>query len=341
MNETLRPSTLGEILDRTVQLYRRNFWLFVGVSALPIGVMLAIVMLGGFGAVVAGVAARGATTINFLPGLALSAFLLVAIPAYIAACVFSVAGLTQAAASAYRGEKPAIRAVLRSVGPGFWRYLWFLVLQGILVALIPMAIAGAVAGPLIYFASRAGAGIAAGAAIGFVVFVVVAAALGAIVWLALSYAMGLAVCVVEQKTAWQSLERSRKLSRGTRGRIFVLFLLVAALAMVLSMIGYIPALIVAGVTTAAGNGAAQATTALIAAELVQFLVNFCAQTLLAPVSWIALVLFYYDQRIRTEGYDIEWMMEQAGMTQFASQAPANGSEIISGPAATPDTVEER
>jgi hypothetical protein len=25
------------------------------------------------------------------------------------------------------------------------------------------------------------------------------------------------------------------------------------------------------------------------------------------------VLFYYDQRIRLEGFDIEWMMQQAGM----------------------------
>jgi hypothetical protein len=26
-----------------------------------------------------------------------------------------------------------------------------------------------------------------------------------------------------------------------------------------------------------------------------------------------LTLFYYDQRVRKEGYDIEWMMEAAGM----------------------------
>ncbi len=341
MNETLRPSTLGEILDRTAQLYRRNFWVFAGVGALPIGVMVAIGMLGGFGAVVVAVAARGAAPAGVLPGLALSAFLLVAIPVYIAAYVFSVAGLTQAAASAYRGEKPAIRAALKSVVPGFWRYLWFLVLQGIFVALIPMTIAAAVAIPLFYLASRSGEGVAAGAAAGFVVFLVIAAAVGAMVWLALSYAMGLAVCVVEQKSAWESLQRSWKLSQGTRGRIFVLFLLVAALAMVLSMIGYIPFLIIVGVSTAAGNGAQHATAALVAAELVQFLVNFCVQTLLAPVSWIALVLFYFDQRIRKEGYDIEWMMALAGMTQLASALPPGEGGIASGPANPPDTVEER
>jgi hypothetical protein len=36
MNETLRPSTLGEILDRTFQFYRNNFWRFVGIAALPL-----------------------------------------------------------------------------------------------------------------------------------------------------------------------------------------------------------------------------------------------------------------------------------------------------------------
>ncbi len=341
MNETLRPSTLGEILDRTAQLYRRNFWVFAGVGALPIGVMVAVGMLGGFGAVVVAVATRGAAPAGVMPVLALSAFLLVAIPVCIAAYVFSVAGLTQAAASAYRGEKPAIRAALKSVGPGFWRYLWFLLLQGIFVALIPMTIAAAVAIPLFYLASRSGEGVAAGAAAGVVVFLVVAAAVGAMVWLTLSYAMGLAVCVVERKSAWESLQRSWKLSGGTRGRIFVLFLLVVVLAMVLSMIGYIPFLIIVGVSTAAGNGAQHATAALVVAELVQFLVNFCVQTLLAPVSWIALVLFYFDQRIRKEGYDIEWMMALAGMTQLASASPPGEGGIASGPANPPDTVEER
>jgi hypothetical protein len=42
MSETLRPSTLGEILDRTAQLYRRNFWLFAGVAALPIAIIVAV-----------------------------------------------------------------------------------------------------------------------------------------------------------------------------------------------------------------------------------------------------------------------------------------------------------
>ena len=29
----LRPLSVGEILDRTFTLYRRHFWLFIGIAA--------------------------------------------------------------------------------------------------------------------------------------------------------------------------------------------------------------------------------------------------------------------------------------------------------------------
>lgn len=93
MNESLRPSTLGEILDRTAQLYRRNFWLFAGVAAMPVGVM---VLIGAFGGVlllaIPGVA--GAPGRGVIVGAALVVALLVTIPVYLAAYVLSTAGLT-------------------------------------------------------------------------------------------------------------------------------------------------------------------------------------------------------------------------------------------------------
>ncbi len=47
------------------------------------------------------------------------------------------------------------------------------------------------------------------------------------------------------------------------------------------------------------------------------------QTLITPIYITALVLFYYDQRIRTKSYDIEWMMAQARLT--AAQIPAGAA----------------
>ncbi len=341
MNENLRPSTLGEILDRTAQLYRRNFWLFAGVAALPVGTMVLICVLGGV-LIFAVPGVAGATGPRTAMGAALVVIFLVAIPLYLAAYVYSTAGLTEAAVSAHRGERQTIRGTLKSVQPRFWIYLWFLVLQGIVIALIPGLTAGGMIAPPVYFASRAGGGLAAGLAIGFVVVVVGAAAIGVILWLALSYSMGMAACVVERKTAWESLQRSWKLSQGTRGRIFVMFLLVLVLTMVMSMIAYIPFLIIVGVAAASGNGPQSATTALVVAEILQFVANVLLQIVITPISWIALTIFYYDQRVRKEGFDIEWMMEQAGLTQLTPPAaPAAESGVISGPALPPDTVEER
>lgn len=344
MSETLRPFTLGEILDRTAQLYRRNFWQFSGVAALPIGVIIAFTAFGA-GSIFLVPGIRGGSESGFLAGAVFVLLLIMAIPIYMAAAVFSYAGLTQAAVVAQRGEKVSIREAINSVRPHFWRYLWFLVLQGILIVLVPAAIAGPIIGALVYLIPRGD--VATGVAAGFVIFVVAAAAAGFIVWLALGYSLGFAVCVVEKKPAWESLQRSWTLSQGTRGRIFVMYLLVIALVFAVSMVAAIPFLIVVAVITAQGNGAHYGTAAILAAQITRVVMDFVLQALLAPVSWIALVLFYYDQRIRKEGFDIEWMMEQAGMEQPALAVPQVESSgvtddaSISEPTAPPDTVEER
>ena len=37
MNEPLHPLTLSEILDRTAQLYRSRFLVFLGIATIPAG----------------------------------------------------------------------------------------------------------------------------------------------------------------------------------------------------------------------------------------------------------------------------------------------------------------
>jgi hypothetical protein len=341
MNEPLHPSTLGEILDRTVQLYRRNFWMFAGTAALPVAVILALGAFAGILVVmVPGISSAGLGASAAVGAIAIVG-VLVAVPIYLAAYVFSIAGLTQAAVSAHGGEKLTIRAALASAKPRFLTYLWYLILQCIVAALIPAAGAAAIIGVLVYFATVSGGGIASNIAIGFLALLVGLAALVVIAWLLLSYAMGMAVCVVEKKTAWESLQRAASLSKGTRGRIFVMFLLVMVLSMAVSMASYFIFALVVAVVTAIGNGAQSTVIAAAIGAIVQFVLSFSLQMILAPVSWISLVLFYYDQRIRTEGYDIEMMMAQAGMTQLPTSASPARLGLISAPAPPPDTVEER
>jgi hypothetical protein len=45
----------------------------------------------------------------------------------------------------------------------------------------------------------------------------------------------------------------------------------------------------------------------------QFLA-FLTNTFVQPIYATGFTLFYYDQRVRKEGYDIERMMHNAGMT---------------------------
>jgi hypothetical protein len=341
MSQTFRPSTLGEILDRTAQIYRLNFWLFAGVAALPIGAICAVTAIGGSLLGAAAVTFRSTNLESPAAIAILASILLIAVPVYIGAAVFSSAGLTEAAASTSRGEKITIRGAFAKVRPRFWSYLWFIFLQGIVVALIPMAIAGVFAGPLIYLVSRTGSGLAAGAAVGLVVFFSLAAVFVIFVWRALEYSIGLPVCVVEQKPAWASLERARSLSKGTRGRIFVMFLLVLALAMAVSMISTIPSMIIIFTSAAGGSQPATGSVAFILAEITRAILDLVLQIALAPITAIALVLFYYDQRIRKEGFDIEWMMQQAGLAENASSAPSTGILGISAPVMPPDTVEGR
>jgi hypothetical protein len=56
---------------------------------------------------------------------------------------------------------------------------------------------------------------------------------------------------------------------------------------------------------------------------------------------IASVLFYYDQRIRKEGFDIEWMMQRAGLAQPPSAGSPGGTAGGFGPVTPPDSLEGR
>jgi hypothetical protein len=339
MNETLRPSTLGEILDRTFQLYRNNFWLFLGIAALPL--VLALVLAVPIVAIFAipGIAGRIDDPAATIRVIAFMFAFVIFLPLYLGLYAFSIAGITQATIAIQRGEKLTIRAALKMVRPRFWTYLWYLLLQGIMAAIVPMCISGVLLGALIYLASHSGGGIASGLAFGLLMFLAETALFGVIVWLILSYAMGMAVCVVEKKTAWQSLMRSWSLSKGTRGRIFVLFLLLLVLSFVVLMISYLLALIVILAATFLGTGKALAVIGLIVAAIVYIVGIIGTQIAIVPVPWIALVLFYYDQRIRKEGYDIEWMMQQAGLAQSPSTAsPAEGASVFP-PITPPDTLE--
>lgn len=339
---SLGPRSLGEILDRTAQLYRRNFLLFAGISAIPVVVVLLVAAPLGALFTYLGITAKTTGIVSMgTIGVLVVAAVLIATPIFVLATVYSQAGLSLAAIRAHMGQKLTIRATLKEVQPRFWQYTWLLILQGIMVGLIPVLLAGAVIGVLALLLRIGGNSAAATVAFGFFAFIIFAACFVVVILRALSYAMSMAICVAEQKPAWDSLQRSLALGKGSRGRIFVMFLLVWALSTVISMIGYIPSVLLAAIVTAMGHGAQYGTIALAGAQIINFLVSFVLQTLITPVYITALVLFYFDQRVRTEGYDIEWMMEQAGLSTPGSPAPPDDVSLPSASTMLPDSVKEQ
>jgi hypothetical protein len=54
----------------------------------------------------------------------------------------------------------------------------------------------------------------------------------------------------------------------------------------------------------------------IALQVVYLAVSFLVRAFVMPVYVTSLMLFYYDQRIRQEGYDIEALMIQAGWSDL-------------------------
>jgi hypothetical protein len=145
---------------------------------------------------------------------------------------------------------------------------------------------------------------------------------------------GLAWCAsrIEGLSAWRALGRSRRLSTGARRQIFAAQLMPEVLwlalfiAMAVSLRFSIEAL---------GLGGVRYLVLMRAYETAALVGQWAIGTLVGPLFPIALTVFYYDQRIRKEGFDIEWMMAAAGMSAAVDAIPvaveSGAGEIASVP----------
>jgi hypothetical protein len=110
----LRPLSLGEILDRTFSLYRRNFLLFLGIVALPNLLILALNLVQTFLGVTA--SPRNADpSQTAITGAAGALALLVALAgglAYLVAYLFAQGGTVYAVSELYLGRPTTIGSSL-------------------------------------------------------------------------------------------------------------------------------------------------------------------------------------------------------------------------------------
>jgi hypothetical protein len=318
MESNLRPLTLGEILDRTAQLYRSHFWLFAGIASVYSGVILLLnlMQLGVHEFLRAGSLAR---YVKLSDGIGLLIQLFVA---------FVLGGLAMAANNravgwVHLGEPATIRVAYTSILPRTGRYVWLMTIVTFMMWLpLALAYAGYLGVIFLWIRPVLPKGGLSGLSgsnpapvdqqamliVGLVTLLFVAVCLGCLAYaivMGLRYSLAVAASVVEDLKARQAIRRSVNLSKGSRGRIFVLALLVIVIQTGLVLITQMVFIVM---TFRHGELSA-------GARILQQLVAFATNTFIGPIYATGFTLFYYDQRVRKEGYDIEWMMQAAGLTQ--------------------------
>jgi hypothetical protein len=122
------------------------------------------------------------------------------------------------------------------------------------------------------------------------------------IYWALKYSLVTPVTVLEGTGLGATMSRSSVLTKGSRGRIFVVYLLLVILNLVVSTC--IQFAFGLGIPFAGHQTAAFTATRYSLAAVSGFVTG----SLVGPLFTIALTLIYYDQRVRKEGFDLQLMM---------------------------------
>lgn len=295
MQETLRPMSTGELMDRTLGLYKRNFKLFVGIASLGPATQL-IFQLATVGS--ASLQAGSSTRVNPFSAVGVGFGLLAGILIMLAGMAIAHAATVRAVAAVHLGRSITIGEAYKSLKGRIWRVLGVFVCMGLLAALAAfVAMLLIVVAVLIFRTLLEGTGRQAamiGAFVGLSTVLVIFIAV-MIVWV--RYALAIAACVVEDLGVIRSIKRSSSLSKGSRFRIFLVYLVFLILAVVVG---------------AALGGLAGAVGVLIKNVLARlaltYFAGFVAGALTGPLATIGIALVYYDERVRKEAFDLQVMM---------------------------------
>ena len=348
MQTNLRPMTLGEIMDRTAQLYRTNFVLLAGIAAVYAGLLLVLNLIQiGIAALLGHLHMT-----RQLPWVTLG-FVVLMIPLMFIFAGAAVAANNRAVAWINLGQPATIRGAYRSILPRLGRYLWlmtiitffiyipFVVLFiGYFVFLFVYVRPKGLFAPGAATANPQAIAVLAIVSLGFALLA--AAALAYAIVMGLRYSLAIPASEIVDLKARQAIRRSIDLSEGSRGRIFILLLLIVAIELGLATISQLFFIVAA--YTAVKRHAEVPVWMQIAQQIVGFITN----SFIGPMYATGITLFYYDQRVRKEGFDIEWMMEAAGMNApvltaelaSASISPEAHAADSAAPDATTDTAPE-
>jgi hypothetical protein len=314
MTLDLRPLTLGELLDRSFGLYRRHFFLFVGLMTIPSIFAMALgVSMPIFQEVtkaqITGETTPDPATIALVFGLGFIG-LLVLMLAYWIAYGVTLGATTIAVSELYVGRTATIASAFAQIRGHVGRLLLLILLVGLrLVALFALLMIGVfIVGIAFALVSR-------------LLFAVVFTfgMLGSMLLCglySLRYALSVPALVLEHVKATDAIRRSITLIRGHFWRTAV----VAIFAMVITYVGMA---LFQGPFVVAGLMAGPESRAALWLNLAGAVTGAVGGAICGPVMIIALAVLYYDLRIRKEGLDLQIMIDNLD-PQPGTPMPAPG-----------------
>jgi hypothetical protein len=292
----LAPRAVTDLIDATFSLYRQNFALFAGIVAV---LMIPETLLSM--AITAEVQQRAIDTTTFNSasdvGAALGPLYAATGLRSLVSGIFGVlilGALSLAMSRRFLGQEITVLDAYRDVGTH-----QFLVLVGTVVlagiAAIVYLVVVVLLGVAIEIAST-------GAVIAYTVLAV-CGSIALFVFVGVRLVFVAPVVVIERAGVFEAFRRSWWLAKGYWWRIVGLTLLVA---LIVSIVGGILGALAAAVSL--GHPVVSTGLSGILTIIIQ------------PVQYCALTLLYYDQRIRKEGFDLEYAA-QAGTREAAGWAP--------------------
>ena len=294
----LHPMGIGELLDRSFRMMREYFWLFFLIVLIPQGIWFLVgkviqPLLGG----IEGREASMALGVGF----GISALL--AFVVFIILQFWAQGALIHAVSETYLGHNTSVAGSYGAMRRLLGRLLGTLILFSILVMLVP-AFAGMFMAIFIPLLLSMGLG---NVTIGFLVFFVVVVVVWFFFRLFLNWLMVDKVVVLEGKGWIKALKRSTELMKGrtepgfwksNKMKAGLILLLGFLIALGIQLIFQIPGVIFSVILKGS-----------LVVRTVMEILNIVGNTLATAFTATAMILYYYDIRLRKEGFDLKMMAQ--------------------------------
>lgn len=290
----LRPLSIGELFDRVFVLYRRHFWLFVGITAVPGVFALLLTLLSTMfqNPALQGMDPNGVEFQKAIATILLSiAGAMVVLVVYFVVYMVALGATTFAVSEVYLGRTATIGQVYGRMKGRIGALL-------LLLLLVSVRLGG------IWILGFAGMGVATAlnpilGALALVGVIIVGGLLT--IFLMLRWGVAVPALVLEGRSATLSIKRSIELTRGRLGRVLLLAFcatLVNYAALTLFQAPFWGMAFYVGIETWSG----------FFLNTFGAVLGSIATTVTSPLLIIGLALIYYDARVREEGFDLEVMI---------------------------------